>query len=175
MVFNPLAFPPRFAFAAQAARVIVSLARQEIRARDDNVRCTLHSNRLRLPTACRDATKARCTSLRGVLFVAFASRVYALARCNEFEMVFHRALLSGFVILHALLRIQLVAPYCIHCICIATWFVACTRYCEIAICCGHSTRGVALSSRSFRELGGFRFEARYCKIPCKYRYRIAWY
>lgn len=163
MIFNPLAFPPRLAFTAQAARVIVSPARQEIRARDDNARCTLHSNGLRLPTlptACRDATKAGCTSLRGVLFVAFASRVYAPARRNEFEMVFHRALLSGFVILHALLRIQLVAHHTvIHCVCIATRFVACTRYCEIAICRGHSrvdTRGMlALSPRSFRgELGG---------------------
>jgi len=106
----------------------------------------------------RAATKARRASLRWVLFVAFASRVYALAHRNEFEMVFQRALLSGFVTLHVSLCIRLVAAYRIHWICIAAcsvssayalWHIVRLQYIYIYIVTIRC--GVALSLRSFRE------------------------
>lgn len=70
-----------------------SRGRKQIRAM--TTRRMLHSTGLASTNGAPRCNKSALhIASPGVLFVAFASRIYALARCNEFEMVFQRALLS---------------------------------------------------------------------------------
>lgn len=104
-------FQPLFPRPLLSARVIVFLrCRKQIRARwqRDVSWAAISNTGLRLSTVCYKS------ELHRMLFVVFASRVYALAHCNEFEMVFH----SLRVLLHAprssTYSISCGIPYTLH-------------------------------------------------------------
>lgn len=76
--FQPSRVSTPFAFIAQAARVIVSLAAGNKSARDDNAMhpAALSNTGLRLPMACHDATKARYTHRSAECCLSFSRRVF---------------------------------------------------------------------------------------------------